>query len=271
MPIGRRGVSFYIGGPTDIIEPPSLADRAAACERPLQPVVMRQSWRDLLFLHWPIEVERIAETLPPGLSVDTHEGIAYIGLVPFFMQKVRPRFCPAVPGISNFLELNVRTYVFDEMKRPGVWFYSLDANQWLAVEVAKRFFHLPYIHAKMSALREGEKIRYSSEQRDGAWSAKTSVSYTPGACLQQPEPGSLDYFLLERYLLFSWNPQSQQLYSGKVHHDPYSAREVLVEDLAARALDSAGMTPTDANRPVHEVFSPGVDVEVFPLTRVGLE
>ncbi|MBV8901140.1 MAG: DUF2071 domain-containing protein, partial [Verrucomicrobia bacterium] len=90
-------------------------------------VVMRQRWLDLLFLHWrwdPVEVQR---TLPPGLTVDTWEDDAWIGIVPFAMRGVRPRFCPSVPGISHFLELNLRTYVRDRLGRPGIWFYSLDA------------------------------------------------------------------------------------------------------------------------------------------------
>lgn len=100
---------------------------------------MYQRWRDLLFLHWEYPVEQIQQTLPPGLRVDTYHGQAYLGIVPFFMCDIRPRFLPAVRGISHFLELNLRTYVYDEAGVPGVWFYSLDANQRLAVKVARRF------------------------------------------------------------------------------------------------------------------------------------
>jgi len=127
---------------------PTASQRLAACERPSVQPVMFQQWRDLLFLHWEYPAEAIQATLPAGLFVDTFAGKAYLGVVPFFMQKIRPRFLPAVPGISDFMELNLRTYVHDRAGVPGVWFYSLDANQWLAVQVARNFFHLPYEYAK---------------------------------------------------------------------------------------------------------------------------
>ena len=128
---------------------PTNQQRLDACKAPPQAHVLYQSWKELLFLHWRIDPAVIQATLPPGLTVDTFEGDAYLGIVPFCMCNIRPRFLPVVPGISNFLEMNVRTYVHDEEGRPGVWFYSLDANQKLAVRVARKFFNLPYFDAKM--------------------------------------------------------------------------------------------------------------------------
>jgi CofH subfamily radical SAM domain protein len=114
--------------------------RLALRERPQNhSPVMYQKWRELLFLHWAYDPLIIQDTLPPGLSVDTFAGKAYVGLVPFFMRDIRPRFVPVVPGISNFLEVNLRTYVHDERGVAGVWFYSLDANQWLAVQLARSY------------------------------------------------------------------------------------------------------------------------------------
>ena len=110
---------------------------------------MRQRWAGLLVLHWPIEISLIQDRLPPGLHVDTFNGQAWIGVVPFFMQRVRPTGLPPVPWLSWFLELNVRTYVHDDAGNPGVWFFSLDCNQPVAVEIARRAFHLPYQHAAM--------------------------------------------------------------------------------------------------------------------------
>ncbi|MEM7565301.1 MAG: DUF2071 domain-containing protein, partial [Pseudomonadota bacterium] len=111
---------------------------------------MRQRWEELLFLHWEVNPDLIQATLPEGLKVDTFEGKAYLGVVPFFMRGVRPAFLPAVPGISDFMECNLRTYV-EGPDGPGVWFYSLDCNQAIAVEVARSFFCLSYYHAEMSA------------------------------------------------------------------------------------------------------------------------
>ena len=124
---------------------PTNAQRLLLRQRPVgRTVVMKQAWRNLAFLHWRMPVDVVQRTLPPGLTVDTFDGAAYIGLVPFYMRRIRPRFLPPVPGLSWFLEVNVRTYVIDHNGVPGVWFYSLDANQWFAVKIARRFFKLPY-------------------------------------------------------------------------------------------------------------------------------
>ncbi|MFZ4599930.1 MAG: YqjF family protein, partial [Terrimicrobiaceae bacterium] len=128
------------------------------------PVVMRQRWEDLLFLHWDWDPVTVQNTLPPGLEVDAWNGRAYIGLVPFFMRGVRPAGLPALPWISNFLELNIRTYVRDRHGRAGVWFYSLDCNQPLAVWVARTLFHLPYFDARMRARRGGGSVDYECQR-----------------------------------------------------------------------------------------------------------
>src|SRR5438105_3699987 len=105
---------------------PSLDDRLRQRERPSGSVAMYHTWRDLLFLHWRVEPERIQRTLPPGLFVDTYDGAAWVGVVPFFMRNIRPWWLPCIPGLSNFMELNLRTYVYDAAGTPGVWFYALD-------------------------------------------------------------------------------------------------------------------------------------------------
>ena len=108
-------------------------------------------WEQLLFLHWAWDPAEIQKTLPRGLFVDTFDGQAWLGIVPFFMRRVHPRGLPCVPWLSDFLELNVRTYVYNSAGRPGIWFYSLVCNQPLAVELAKRCFHFNYVHARMHA------------------------------------------------------------------------------------------------------------------------
>ncbi|MBC8141215.1 MAG: DUF2071 domain-containing protein, partial [Armatimonadetes bacterium] len=115
---------------------------------------MRQDWLDLLFVHWTVDADAVQALLPPGLTVDTFNGAAYIGLVPFAMRNVRPVFCPAVPGLSHFLEINVRTYVHDERGAPGVWFFSLDAANPVAVARAPPLFQLPNFNAAMRQTTE---------------------------------------------------------------------------------------------------------------------
>src|SRR5690349_18551619 len=122
-------------------------------------------WRDLLFAHWPVPVEAVRPLVPAGLEIDTFDGQAWVGVVPFRMEGVAPRFLPSVPGPSAFPELNVRTYV-RRGRRAGVWFFSLDAASRVAVEGARLGFHLPYYRAAMSVATDGGWTTYRSERLD---------------------------------------------------------------------------------------------------------
>jgi len=229
---------------------------------------MYQQWRDLLFLHWEYSVAAIQATLPEGLFVDTFAGRAYLGIVPFFMRNIRPRFLPAVPGISNFMELNLRTYVHDQAGVPGVWFYSLDANQWLAVKIARRFFHLPYEHAQMNSSRTPEgRIRYES-LRTGERANGTGCvfDYAPGPELPQPSPDSLEFFLVERYRLYSSAPGG--LRRGTVFHPPYPLCRAELTAWDEQLLTLNGFSPT-GRPPDHVLMSRGVDVAIFPLESIA--
>lgn len=249
---------------------PTNQQRLDACQPPHdQSHVMYQSWKELLFLHWQIDPAVIQATLPPGLTVDTFGGNAYLGIVPFYMCNIRPRFLPAVPGISDFLEMNVRTYVHDAQGRPGVWFYSLDANQKLAVRVARKFFNLPYFDAKMTASMNGLTVNYHSQQKDSHETA--SYQYTPtepAASTSAPEySGSLEFFLTERYYLFAYNQKKQQLYSGRVHHNAYPLHQVEVNQYSDYPIKLAGFDQP-CRAPDHALMSRGVDVKIYPLQEV---
>ena len=245
---------------------PQLAHRLAARERPAGDPVMYQQWRDLLFLHWECPMAHIQATLPDGLFVDQFAGKAYLGIVPFFMRNIRPHRMPAVPGISNFMEMNFRTYVHDRAGVPGVWFYSLDANQPLAVAVARRFFHLPYQHARMDATRAPDgRIRYQSLRTGAGAERKPCIfEYAPAAPLPEPAPESLEFFLVERYRLYSLSPSG--LCRGAVAHPSYplTAAGLTVWHEELTLLN--GFPPT-GRPPDHVVMSRGVDVEVFPLQK----
>lgn len=246
---------------------PTNQQRLDACKAPPQAHVLYQSWKELLFLHWRIDPADIQATLPPGLTVDTFEGDAYLGIVPFCMCNIRPRFLPVVPGISNFLEMNVRTYVHDEEGRPGVWFYSLDANQKLAVRVARKFFNLPYFDAKMSASMDHLSVSYHSKQKDSHETA--SYQYTPNEPVNPSsiDSESLEFFLAERYYLFAYNQKEQQLYSGRVHHNPYPLHRVEVKQHSAYPIKLAGFEQP-SRAPDHALMSRGVDVKIYPLQKV---
>lgn len=240
---------------------PTPESRLAVRKRPDRAHAMHQRWEQLLFLHWRWDVTEIQRRLPPGLFVDTFQSDAWLAIVPFYMRGIRPRFVPSVPGISNFLELNVRTYVHDERGRPGVWFYSLDCNQPLAVWTARTFFHLPYHHARMKAAAKDGWIDYDCHRHGKTDGAR--FRYSVAAQSKTAEPGSLEFFLAERYLLFSQT--SRGLRCGQVHHSPYPLAEAKVENWSFEPLLQAGFT-NPGRPPDHIIGSPGVDVLVYPLT-----
>ncbi|MBD3220052.1 DUF2071 domain-containing protein [bacterium] len=246
---------------------PTVEQRIEATRRPAgRSLVMHQRWERLLFLHWRVEPEVIQATLPPRLVVDTHDGHAYLGVVPFLMRGVRPRFCPAVPGVSSFLELNLRTYVHDDRGRPGVWFYSLDANQPIAVALARALFSLPYRHAVMrAAVADDGWVDVSSRRRGDQ---EQRFRYRPGAPLGPADPGSLEYFLAERYLLFAHRPRDGALLMGQVHHAPYPLTDVEVAAASRRLFTLNGFA--DPGRPAeHAMMAAGVAVSIYGLQRVS--
>ena len=249
---------------------PSPEDREMVRHRPdgRRPV-MYQKWRKLLFLHWTCDPDEIQGTLPPGLRVDTFESRAYVGVVPFYMCDIRPRFCPPLPWISTFLELNLRTYVFEERSgTPGVWFYSLDANRRSAVRVARRFFHLPYFDARMTARTDSGDLTvdYSSHRVGTPEELASAFRYRGAAHLEPPAVDSLENFLVERYVLFSFDRARRVLYSGQVHHAPYLLQTAEVERLSTSVIELAGLSVPD-RQPDHAIFSRGVDVDVFAVER----
>src|SRR5262249_55787207 len=127
---------------------------------------MHQNWGTLLFMHWPVDPDALNSLLPSSLSLDTFDGTAWLGVVPFWMWGIRASFLPRIPGTSAFPELNVRTYVHYKGV-PGVWFFSLDAANSLAVWGARRFYYLPYFNARMQLRRNGQTVSYSSRRSDG--------------------------------------------------------------------------------------------------------
>ncbi len=233
--------------------------------RPGGRAVMFQKWRRLLFLHWEVDADAVQASLPHGLEVDTFDGRAYVGVVPFFMQDVRPALCPPVYWLSDFPELNVRTYVRDRAGRAGVWFYSLDCSQPVAVWAARTFFKLPYFRARMRA-QVGPESRFvyydcrRSGQRETA-----HYEYRAAGEAGRSEVGSLEAFLVERYRLFAY--RNRQLYSGRVWHHPYEVAETEVPRWSAVPLKQAGFD-VGAVPPDHSLISAGVDVQIFPLQPV---
>jgi uncharacterized protein len=220
--------------------------------------VMFQTWLRLLFLHWRYDPALVQQTLPRGLEVDVYDGTAWIGIVPFQMRGVRPAGLPPLNGLSNFFELNLRTYVRDQEGRPGVWFYSLDADQPVAVWIARQFFHLPYYWAQMKMAVAGESMRYIS-RRLGV-SEPLVYEYSVESSSSEAVPGSLEFFLIERYRLFA--AQGQRLFTGRVYHQPYQLRKAKVYRYDAGLFGLDGL-PSPPGAPDHVIYSDRVDVDIY--------
>ena len=245
--------------------PPTLAHRLAASERPGGFPIMRQRWADLLFLHWPIDPELIQDRLPNGLFADTYDGKSWLGVVPFSMECVRPCLLPPLPWLSWFLELNVRTYVHDASGNPGVWFFSLDCNQAIAVEIARRAFHLPYEHASMEIAKNGTKIHFSSRRKGSNAPTGTFQYEAAGPSAQVATAGSLEAFLVERYTLFSSGADGAIL-AGRVHHPPYQIHQASCNAWSSAPLRLAGFSEPSLP-PVSMLVAKAVNVAIYPLKR----
>ncbi len=206
--------------------------------RPSRPWVTRQTWQRLLFAHWPLPPNALAGLIPSGLTLETYDGRAWVGVVPFTMSNVRPRLLPAVPWLSFFSEINVRTYVTAQGK-PGVWFFSLDAGNPIAVTLARTFFHLPYFTAAFQVTAQGDTTRYASQRaRRPTHHACFSATYRPTGPVFHAAPGSLEHFLTERYCLYAVN-QRGEILRGDIRHPPWDLQpaeaEITKNTLAAAA------------------------------------
>jgi hypothetical protein len=228
---------------------------------------MRQSWRHLAFLHWEVPAEVVRRLVPEALEIDTFEGRAYVGLVPFTMHGVRPPWLPPLPGLSRFHEVNVRTYVHLAGREPGVFFLSLDAASRLAVLGARAFWKLPYHFAAMDLRHEGAAIRYTSSRRwPGPRPAVCRLRYGPRGDAAPARPDRLEHFLAERYLLYTTS--RGRILRGRVHHAPYPLQAAECPELDETLLQAAGIE-RPAQAPLAH-YAAGVDVEVFPRETVAL-
>ena len=242
-----------------------LASMAPAPSTQLPPVAGYQAWRNLLFVHWRLPVERVQATLPAGLQVETFGGDAWVGIVPFSMQRIRPWWFPPVPGISWFLETNLRTYVRHPSGQTGVWFYSLDANNRIAVWTARTFWHLNYINADLKIHENFDLLTYSGTRHDGSGGYHLALQ-CPNDSLTTAADRSLEHFLLERYHLFT--EHSGNISCGQVHHPPYQFQQVPSLTACDQTLTECAGLGTLDGPPAHIAWSPGVDVKVTGLQQI---
>ena len=219
-----------------------------------------QTREDLLFAHWRVPLEEVRHHVPHELEIELHDGSAWLGIVPFRMSAVRARGALPVPGASSFLELNVRTYVRTADEKPGVWFFSLDASSRLAVEVARRSYRLPYFRARMALDRHDGWTEYECT-RLGERGKVFSGRYRAVGDVFHAEPGSLEWFLTERYCLCTSGPAGT-LHRAEIHHDlwPLQPAEAEIELTSIAPFGLRG-------EPICHVAG-RQDVVVWPLERL---
>ena len=248
------------------------AERVSATLEPDQPVLLLQNWNHLLFLHWEVPAGELQRLVPPELTIDTFDGKAYAGLVPFTMTGVRPVLTPPLPWISDFHEINVRTYVHRNGRDPGVWFFSLDASSAIAVAAARALYKLPYFHSHMSFRVSKDPvpiIDFTSQRNDprGQSPANSHIRYQPmEGIVTKASPGTIEHFLIERYILYSIDDE-HRLHRARVHHQPYPVQRADVLELDETLIWAAGIRRSEATPLRHYVAE--VKVKVYPLQKCG--
>ncbi len=222
-------------------------DRAApAEEQPEAPVFLFQDWHNLLFLHWEVPPQVLQPLVAPELTIDTFEGNAYVGLVPFTLSGVRPVLTPPLPWISSFHEINVRTYVRLRGRDPGVWFFSLDASSAIAVAAARAAYHLPYFHATMELHVSDDNpplIDFQSRRNGthGAGPANAHIRYAPmDGIVKQASPGTIEHFLIERYIVYTID-EEHRLCRARLQHQPYPIQRADVLECEETMIWAAGI------------------------------
>lgn len=220
---------------------------------------MRQTWGSLLFMHWPIDPDALRPLIPAELDIDTHDGAAWIAVVPFTMWNIRRVGFPAIPGLSAFHELNVRTYVHHRGE-PGVWFLSLEATKRIPVRVARTVYSLPYHLARISLDRSGDSIHYTSRRiQPGAPPAELDARWTIGRPIPETSPGGLPFFLTERYCLFARSRRG--LIRARIHHNPWPLRNAGLEHLKSTMIAASGVTEPVGEPLLH--YAERIDVKVW--------
>lgn len=225
------------------------------------PWVMTQAWNELLFAHWPLRAEKLRALIPSALTLDTFEGEAWIGVVPFNMSQVHPRSVPSVPWLSQFPELNVRTYVMFQ-GFPGVYFFSLDAANPVAVALARTLFRLPYFNAAMRSQRIIDTIDYRSHRTHrGAPPADFRALYRPVSPVFYARPGSLEHWLTERYYLYT--VAGRNVFRGDIHHGLWPLQQAEMEVISNTMTIGHGIELPDTAPLLH--YASLQEVLIWPL------
>lgn len=248
--------------PIDPAEP-VLADPAPWDRR----TVMRQTWAQLASFHWAYDPAVVQRWLPDGVYVDTFGGRAWVGLIPFEMQRIRLGPTPAVPHLGDFIEINVRTYVLDEFGRRAIWFGSLDIPRAVPVAVARAAFALPYCWSSCAHEVDGRRHRYTARRRwpRAAAGATTDIGFTVGGSIAPDDVTDLEHFLSARWALLT--TRFGRVLSGPVHHPRWPLHRVTDVEIADELIEACGL-PAPVGEPLG-LYSPGVPVRIGWLERAS--
>jgi hypothetical protein len=205
---------------------------------PKDPWILKQAWNDLLFTHWPVARDRLRELVPSYLELDIFDNEAWVSVTPFRLTDLSPRGIPALPVISSFDEINVRTYVVYN-GIPGIYFFSLDANSAMAVGGASTLFHLPYYLADIRVEDDRGRVAFRSSRRR-AEQVEFAARYAPAGQVFEPDRNTIDYFLTERYCLYTQDSASNA-YRVEIHHAPWQLQSAEAELSVNTMVDAAGL------------------------------
>ena len=228
---------------------------------PRGPWIMGQSWLDLLFAHWRVPEATLRTVVPAAIPIDTFDGSAWIAITPFEVAAARPRALPPSPWRSRFPELNVRTYATID-GRPGIWFFSLDAGRAAAATAARLNYRLPYRRARRAITRSGGRIHYRSQAR--AAPALLRATSEPAGPPAHPAAGTLEYFLTERYCLYTLD-RTGQVRRADIHHPPWPLQPAHAEIAENTMTEPLGIALPDQTPLLH--YSARQDVLIWPLLR----
>jgi hypothetical protein len=216
---------------------------------PDRPWLMTQTWHNLLFAHWPVAHEALRGIVPRAFDLDQFDGRAWVGIVPFRMTNVAPRGIPSLPRLSEFPELNVRTYV-RRGDKPGVFFFSLDAGSPVAVQAARLLLNLPYYSAVMRVEADAGAVAYRSRRTGRPASAELDARYSPSGPPAAPGRGTLEYFLTERYCLYALSHRRRP-YRLDIHHPPWPLQPAQAEIARNTMTHAAGFALPDTRPLLH--------------------
>lgn len=229
--------------------------------------VLSQRWSELAYFHWPYDPTVVAALLPPGVTVDTIDGAAWVGLIPFTMRDVAIGPAPPIPWLGTFIEINVRTYVIDRLGRRAVWFFSLDVPRAAIVAVARSVFALPYCWSNAEHHREGARHEYRMNRRWPRGRATADIRFTVGEPIASDDVSELDHFLTARWALLT--ARQDRLLYGAVEHPRWPLHRIDQFSVDQDVVEAAGLPSPEG--PARALYSRGVDVRLSWLTQLSKE